>query len=370
MTKKKTPKQRRDIHILIGLVELYLKTGKPVGSDTLQASHFQDISPSTIRNHFAKLEASGFLKQSHSSAGRIPTDAAFKLYAMEHIDAGKLDKKQEAFLKGRLIGETKEIAAYLGYAAEVISEATGCACFISSPRFDQDIITKIRLLEIDSSRLLCVILTDFGLIHTETLYSPKKLSTEAIAEIETYFAYRLGGGVEPALEELELAKSFYNEIMLRHIAGYANFHAEDITKTGFSKLLAYPDLQEATRLAGGLSLFEDPAEMRRLLRESMSLGDLKCWIGDDLSSDGGCAVFAIPYAIQGKVVGSIGILGPTRIAYPKIFQTLRFAAKAVSENLTQNLVKFQITFREPSFAKATPLDMGGQLLLENHGERS
>ena len=367
---RKTPKQDREIHILCGLVEHYIKTGAPVGSSALKETHFKDLSSATLRNYFAKLETSGFLRQEHSSGGRIPTDAAFKLFAMQALETGSVDKKEKAFFKSRLLGETREIASYLGYAADTVSEATGCAAFLSSPRFDQDLIRKIKLVKIDHNRCLAVIITDFGIVHTETVYTPETLTDESIESIESHFAARIENREMPPLDEtLEtFAKQLYSELMLRHIAGYANFHTDDLHKTGFSRILTYPEMQDATTLASGLAIFENPEEMRRLCREARDLSDLKFWIGNDLGQSGQsgeCSVIAVPYCISGRPVGTIAILGPKRLPYAKLFALLREAAKNISENLTQNLIKHQIAFREPAPKPASHLTQQSQTLLED-----
>ncbi|MDN3507411.1 MAG: heat-inducible transcriptional repressor HrcA [Simkaniaceae bacterium] len=364
---RKTPKHDREIHILYGLVEHYIRTGAPVGSSALKDALFKDLSSATLRNYFAKLESSGFLRQEHSSGGRIPTDSAFKLFAMQSLDQGSIDKKEKAFLKSRLLGETREVASYLGYAADVISEATECAAFISSPRFDQDLVQKIKLLKIDHNRCLCVVITDFGIVHTETVYTPETLSQETLGKIELYFAARIENRAVPDIDQATetFAKQLYSEIMLRHISGYANFHADDLHKTGFSRMLAYPELQDATTLASGLAIFENPNEMRRLTREARELGDLKFWIGTDLGTSTECAVIAIPYCIGGKPAGAVAILGPKRLPYAKLFAMLQEAAENISENLTQNLIKFQISFREPTPAPSTHLEQQSQMVLED-----
>src|SRR4029077_3968481 len=134
-------------------------------------------------------------------------------------------------------------------------------------------------------RCLCVLVTDFGVVQTEILHLPEKLSSFAIKRIESYFHWRLTGNGQP--ENLEsgeeaIGQTFYNELMLRYIVGYSNFVDEDIYRTGFSNLLIYPDYQDTKLLAGSLALFENIHGMRLLLKECIALDRLKFWIGSDL----------------------------------------------------------------------------------------
>ncbi len=361
LVRRKPPKDQRERLILLGVVDLYLETGKPVGSNTLKDSGFENLSSATIRNYFSKLEEEGYLKQQHSSGGRIPTHLAFQLYARSYLKSPLLDDKEKKSLQSKLLRETRELTSFLHHASEIISEETKCAVFLSAPRFDQDFVLDVKFVGIDQSRCLCVLITDFGLVQTEQLYAEKKLSNFTLKRIEAYFHWRLTGLDKPKLSEEEelIASRFYGEVMLRHLVGQTHFTREDIYKTGFSKLLAYTDFNDVSALAGGLGLFENHEALNGLLGRASEAGDLSCWIGDDLQS---CSVIAIPYRINQTVVGSIAILGPNRIPYRRLFGILQAASDAISESLTKSMFKFKITFRPPEAIEDS------LLLLENKNE--
>ena len=353
MSPKKKQRDEKEKSVLLGLVELYLCTGKPIGSNTLRENGLDNISSATIRNYFSKLEAQEFLLQQHSSGGRIPTTNAYKFYADHHIHSLEADPKDIETLKKELDRDTREIANYLAHASEVLSEITQTAIFLSTPRFDQDLIIDIKLLGVDNKRYLCILITDFGLIHTEILYTAKKLSSFSLKRIESYFRFRMTGLDRPKLNKSEevIAEKFYNEILIRHIVNYSNFTSEDVYKTGFSKLLHYPEFRDAAVLATSLSIFENAAYMRGLLNKCCEAGDLQCWIGNDLNYPNvnpiHSSVITVPYFIHTKPVGAIALLGPIRMPYPKLFGTLRAFSTLVSEVLTRNLYKYKITYREP-----------------------
>jgi heat-inducible transcriptional repressor len=356
MTLKRVGKQDRERKVLLGLVEYYIQTGKPVGSNTLKESGFEDLSSATIRNYFAHLEEAGYLMQSHSSGGRIPTSLAYRAYAEAFFHEDSVDLSIDHFQSLRQF-DSREIALFLEEAAEALSRLTHCAVFLSAPRFDQDFVTDLKLVPLDAFRCLCVLVTDFGVVQTEILHLPEKLSSFAVKRIEKYFHWRLTGlepptNLEP--EEETIGQTFYNELMLRYIVGYSTFVDEDIYRTGFSHLLTHTDFQDTSLLASGLSLFENVHSMRLLLKESKALERLKFWIGDDLEvymSNPNCSVIAIPYYINHKPVGAVGLLGPMRLPYRTIFNTLRHFSESVSETLTRNIYKFKISFRQPEKGK-------------------
>lgn len=349
---KKPNKNDRERKVLIGLIEHYLKTGKPVGSNTLKEMGFDDLSSATIRNYFAHLEEEGLLLQQHSSGGRIPTAKAFRLYATD-CQSSPIETNNEPSFNTLASQETREITAFLQKAAELLSEKTNTAVFLSAPRLEQDFIIGIKLVSIDDARCLCVLITDFGQVLTEVLYTGMKIGTVSNKRIEAYFKWRLTGQSQPQLskEEEDLAQRLYNELMVRYIVSYSNFESE-IYRTGFSTLLSYQEFHDPSLLANGLNLFENTHGMRQLLKECITYDSLKFWIGEDLTShcqqpNSVCSVVAIPYYVNKQPVGAVGLLGPMRLAYKSAFCLLHQFSEEVSEALTHNLYKFKITMRPP-----------------------
>ncbi|HEY4831052.1 MAG TPA: heat-inducible transcriptional repressor HrcA [Waddliaceae bacterium] len=348
-------KHSRETLVLLGLVELYLETGKPIGSNTLKEHGFRHLSSATIRNYFVELENQGLLRQPHSSGGRIPTNDAFRIYASEILES-PLSPISEVEEQLQELDQTtpRHLTRYLQMAAETLSGITGYATFLTSVRFDHDFILEIKLVGIDNERILCVILTDFGQILTEVLTIKQKLSSFACKRIESHLQWRLKGGDQPenlTLEEEILSQTLYDEIMVRYIVRYSNFSGEDVFRTGFSQLLSYVEFSDPLALTTGLSLFENTSNMRLLLNDCVLDGKLRFWIGRDLapyaSAAQGCSVIAIPYHLGQIKAGAVGILGPCRMPYRKLFSTLHSFADSVSNSLTSSLLKFKLTFRQP-----------------------
>lgn len=365
LSKARLSKKEREKKVLFGLVEAFISNPQPIGSKTLKESAFQDLSSATIRNYFAVLEDAGYLSQQHASGGRIPTEKAYQAYAEEFLKAGTLDEEKDQKLKALTEIEGKEVGAYLQRSAELLSEVSGYPVFISSPRFDQDSIVDIKLVGIDHSRCLCVMITELGLIKTETLYLEAKLHLHALKRIEEALLSRLKGTelkVSLDTQEEQITQKIYSEVMVRYIIGYANFSLEDIYKTGLSTLLAYPEFNNAEAFASGLALFENEGSLRNLLKDACQDKNLKTYIGEMLAQycpiAEGNTVLALPYAINEKIVGAIGILGPLRMPYRDLFGVLRVFSEYMSGALSQSMLKYQLSFRLPQ---------DGQLYLESKG---
>ncbi len=354
---KRAGKRDKEKRVLTALVEYYLKTGKAVGSNTLKDVGFPDLSSATIRNYFANLEEEGFLKQHHTSGGRVPTEQAFRFYAKESLEEFERSNRQDSHDHVASTDDAedlKAVALFLQRMTEATAEHTQCAAFLSAPRFDQDFVNDIKLICLDSSRCLAVVLTSFGQVYTEVLHAPHKISTHGVQRIQSYFHSRLMNteleGEPLSQEEHELALRFYQETMARYLVNYANFSQEDVFRTGFSKLLRYPEFQEAESLAASLSLFENQTALRSLARDVQRAGKMKCWIGEDLfaflPTQPNCSLISAPYFIGHKCVGSVGIIGPMRVPYTQLFAKIDSIAAEISHFLDKNLYKYKIDFRK------------------------
>ena len=378
---KKSSRNLRERKVLFGLIDFYLKTGRPVGSNTLKETEFQDLSSATIRNYFANLENEGYLIQQHSSGGRIPSNQAYRLYAKEYSQHPFSDPiiTTNPFEKLKKI-ESREISAYLHLAAEELATQTHTAVFLSAPRFEQDFILSIKLMIIDNSRCLCLLITDFGQIITEILQTDHKISSFTSKRIEAYFNWRITGQKEeqPTLTNLEheLARRLYNELMLRYIVSHSNYYNEEIYRTAFSTLFDYPEFHDPTLLTNSLSLFEHTDGMRHLLKECCKQEDITFWIGEDLKNyspnpSPNCSVVAIPYYVNGRAVGAVGLLGPLRFPYRPSFALLKHFSDSISAALTHNLFKFKIEMRQTkqrSHQNISPSNMNtesNRLLIED-----
>jgi heat-inducible transcriptional repressor len=351
------PKGAREQAVLFGLMHLYIKTGKPIGSQTLQENGFESLSSATIRNYCGKLEELGFLKQPHLSGGRVPTEKAFRAYADQFSTQGILGRAESERLEEGFQRNESRIARLIQSSAELLSEVSRCAVFISSPRFDQDFVQDVRLIRLDSSRILAVIITDFGTVRTETISLEQEISEDFCARCEEYFLWRLSkkekSGTSFTNEaEIKLAQRLYHEMMMRHVVGYLHCFAEDITRCGLARLLSFPELSDASSVVNSLALLEDEAQMRALLRSCGKRGSLTVWIGDELcphvAPGAENAVLAIPYRINQTIVGSVALLGPMRIPYRELFGILRHFSEQLSQKLTDMVYKFKITFRHPA----------------------
>ena len=352
---KRMGRKDREKRILLGLVEYYIKTGKPVGSEVLHEAGFQDMSSATIRNYFAVLEEEGYVSQLHSSGGRIPTSRAFHLYAQECIDDAMKEELEEGAFSFASKNDFQDIISCLQETAATLSARLRLGVIISSPRFDRDSIVDIHFHFLDVRRALAVVISELGVIHTQVLMPLEPLSPSLIRKADRFAKARIyKEPLEKEIfegEELQLIRRLYQEAVASFFVSYSSFSSEDIWKVGFSHLLEYPEFEESESLTASLSLFENTSLLRGLFREVERHNALRFWMGETLkpyvSSEPNCAFIAVPYHISNHPVGAIGVLGPERMMYKDVFRYLHSWSNTLSSYLTNLFIKHRISYRMP-----------------------
>ena len=370
-TRKQNSRWDKERKVLHGLIELYLQTGKPVGSQTLQEKLFSDISSATIRNYFTALEADGYLKQQHLSGGRIPLAKAFLDYSHSCYDQFK---EKPLAVDALPLGDSissNEVVTFLQQASDFVSQKVSMAVAISAPRFDQDAITDITFVFLDVQRTLAVITTEFGLVHSVLLYSQQTLSHALLRKADRFARSRLfREDLERDLfegEELEQVRKLYQEAVANYFVSYSSISQEDLWRTGFSRLLRRPEFEDAQTISAPLSLFENETALRGFSRDSVRSNRLRYWVGEELIpyvvGESNCAVIAAPYYVGDHPVGALIAVGSMRVMYYELFCRIAKAADQISAVLTNCLHHHRMTYRV-SEAQAVLVKGAQQLALD------
>lgn len=370
--KKRATKEEKAKQILFACVELYIKTGKPVGSNSLKESGLEEFSSASIRNYYAELEKEGLLEQPHTSGGRIPTPKAYRLYIeMLEKESGGANLHATPEMQKVLNRDTVDLGSYLLEAANWLSGTLKTPVFLSSPRFDHDLVKLIKPVFIDTKKCLFLIVTQFGQVISELFPIDEKLSHHAEMRMEQYFMWRLHGSMEEnkpeEFDELPLAEHFYRELMLRYMVRYAHFTHDEIVRSGFSHLLYSEELKDTAALASTLSLFESPKALRQVLRETIKRGSLSVWMGSEMAPD--ATLLALPYKIGPKTVGGVALLGQHRSPYAHWIETLYPFVDLLSKNLTFNIYQHGLTFREVKEEPFPLIAHKAPMLIENKGRQ-
>jgi len=329
--------------LLKALVERYIAEGQPVGSRALSKFSGLDLSPATIRNIMADLEEMGYVASPHTSAGRVPTPRGYRLFVdtlltVQHIDENAV----HAGLQLQIQQPQKVIAS----AAQMLSSLTQFAGVVMSPR-RESVFQQIEFVRLSEKRILLVIVDPRGdvqnrLLLTDVDYTPSQL-TESANYINQNFAGMGFDEVRGRLAgELRQLRDDIGRLMQAAVEAGSEAMAEETDKVviaGERNLLAAPDLtSNMASLRQLFDLFEQKTGLVQLLDVSSKASGVQIFIGGEsqLVPLDEMSVVTAPYEVNGKIVGTLGVIGPTRMAYERVIPIVDITAKLLSNALSHN----------------------------------
>ncbi len=340
-----TDLNERSREIFRRIVDTFLDTGAPMGSRTLSRQPGLGFSPATIRNVMADLEEAGLLFAPHTSAGRLPTEAGLKLFVDGLLEVGNLTHEERQSIEGECKATGASVEGMLERATEALSGLSQCAGLVVAPK-TQAPLKHIEFVSLNPHRALVVLVTENGVVENRVINLPPGVMPSMLVEATNYLSQRLvGRTLEGALafirSELathkveldQLTQKVVEEGVAVWAGGDARPGAALIVK-GQSKLLG--DLGTQTDLENIRALFEalETKETLAGLIERADMADgVQIFIGSDNTLFGlsECSVIVGPYHdAQERIVGAIGVIGPTRMNYARIISMVDYTAKLVS----------------------------------------
>jgi len=329
------------------LVEAFLASGEPVGSRTLSQRLPLTLSPASIRNVMADLEHMGLLYAPHTSAGRAPTEKGLRLFVDGLLEVGELAPDERVAIEARMTGSGRGLEDVLTQATSLLSGLSNCAGLVVSTKQDS-LLKHVEFTAITPSKALVVMVSEDGQVENRIIDTPVGLPASALVEASNYLNARLRGRTldvarAEILEELIGERAELDALTAKIVAeGLATLStAGDARHTlivrGTSHLLDSVDAQADIERVR--TLFEDIERKNDLIQllELAKQGDgVRIFIGSEnrLFSLSGSSIVAAPYAnSQGKIVGVIGVLGPTRLNYGRIIPMVDHTAKVVGRLL-------------------------------------
>ena len=326
----------RKIKILQTVIRTYLETGEPVGSRTISKDTDLNLSSATIRNEMSDLEEMGYIVQPHTSAGRIPTDKAYRLYVDTMLD----DKTNEVqSLKEQLEEKAGKIDVLLKQVAKYLASNTNYATMVSGPRYKTKKVKFIQITPVDEESLLTVIVLDNNVVKNQMLKVNEPVEQELVVKLNFILNTTLNG-----LDVTEM-----NLAIIRQIKEQAGSHASvidavlelignaltedddlEIYTSGATNFLKYPELSSKSETTELLNAFEEKRIINNWLETTDSgIGsethDIQVYIGNEtkVESMKDCSMVTATYRIHEGVYGKIGIVGPKRMDYDKVVSTLQ-----------------------------------------------
>ncbi len=329
--------------LLRQLINSYTRDAQPVGSKYLVELSGLDVSSATIRNIMAKLEDMGLVDSPHTSAGRIPTEAGYRFFVDSLLEVDDMAYSAQEIISQSFSGD-KTSSDLIQSATDILSRITQLTGIVSLSHTAPAEVRHIEFMRLSDRRILVILVINKDDVHNKVIHVDRDYSdSELLQAAQTLSRYLIGRSFENAremlLQELSDLRTDVNSILetvLEAMTEVCSLNAhDDLLTSGESNLLQYAELSDINKLRNIFNVFNEKTDLLRLLDGCTSAHGVEIFIGSEsgysVLSD--CSVVGAPYHVKGEIVGVLGVIGPTRIAYERVIPIVDITAKLLTSAL-------------------------------------
>jgi heat-inducible transcriptional repressor len=328
------------------LIESYIRDGQPVGSRVLSRDSGLQLSSATIRNVMADLEEYGFVSSPHTSAGRIPTDKGYRFFVDTLLRMQPLDESSVAEIR-RQVGKGETSKDLISSVSQLLSQVTQLAGVVTVPRTQQASITQVEFVVLSENRVLAVLVFNDREVQNRIIQLERYYSSDELRRASNYLNEQFRGRTltqvrEEILRQLAETHAHMNQIMLDAISvaqhvfevGEGEDRLEYVIK-GETNLMGVAELTNVEKLRRLFEAFNEKRDFLHLLDNSLKAEGVQIFIGHESGYQilDDCSVVTAPYAAGDSVVGVVGVIGPTRMAYERVIPIVDMTAKLLGAAL-------------------------------------
>lgn len=335
-------------HILRTLVEQFIRDGQPVGSRKLTEAAGLSLSPATIRNVMSDLEEFGFIAAPHTSAGRVPTPKGYRFFVDTLVQLRQPAARELTELQAQLTDEPLVNSKALAEtASSALSSLTSLASIVTLPKQQQLTLRQIEFLPIADRRVLAILVVNDSEVQNRVLQLDRDYSAEELTRAANFLTERFGGHDirdvrRLVVEELQKTRQTMNQLMIDTVTiAEKALTAEDsqdaFVLSGQTKLMGFEELSDIEQLKQLFEAFNQQREILGLLDRSIEADGIQIFIGEESGYQilDNCSVITAPYKAGDDVVGVLGVIGPTRMAYERVIPIVDITAKLVGTALNK-----------------------------------
>ena len=335
----------RKARILTAIIDYYIETGEPLGSKALADMLGNCVSSATLRNDMAALTAEGYLEQPHTSAGRLPTAQAFRLY-IEHLPEKRPLSRQERLLIDEMLsGVSGDATRLLEEAARALADLTGLAAVAIRPEQAGATISRLDVIQISPRNMAVVLVQDNGFLRTRMCRCRRDIPSRLTVALADYMSRRFMGGpvtavTVAAMQEILLELGEAALAVTPILSAIYDLAQECINArvslAGQMNLLRHPDY-ELSQTRSLMNLLSDRQRLASLLTAVPADGVQVLHGSDDVPELQGSSVLLVPYSLGKQGIGTVGLIGPLRMDYAGVIPRIEYFAEAVERLLTELL---------------------------------
>ena len=343
---KETAISERAQSLLKALIERYIRDGQPVGSRTLSRDSSVDLSPASVRNVMADLEELGLVKSPHTSAGRVPTAQGYRLFVDTLLTVKPLREVEVQSLKSKL-WPNDDPQRVLESASSLLSEITRMAGVVMIPRRERVTLRQLEFLPLSGNRILVILVINERDVQNRIIQVARTFSPSELQQMANYLNQEFAGKDlrevrEHLVAEMRDVREHMNRLMVDAIevasqAFTPEEPGDDYFLAGETHLMSYAEMADVNKLRQLFNAFNRKRDILHLLDQAIQAQGVRLFIGEESGYEvlDECSVITSPYEAEGEIVGVVGVIGPTRMAYDRVIPVVDVAAKLLSTALNQ-----------------------------------
>jgi heat-inducible transcriptional repressor len=332
--------------LLILLIRDYIESAQPVGSKRLADHYHINLSSATIRNEMAALTEMGYLRQPHTSAGRVPTEEGYRYFVSQMMNQAELPEAVQATIAHQFHQSRRDIDQWMTLAASILAHQSQGVSVVTAPHTDKAKYKHVELISTQGRQVLMVLVLVGGEVSQQILTLAEPVSQERLSQTAARLNKLLAGLAVDAMAALPARSDALDQdilnLIIQDFRRTANRVSGEIYTDGLTNVLAEPEFTESDEARRALRLFGEPSILQDLIARTTlnsNIGGLQVLIG----GEGGweelrqCSMVIARYGVPGLATGTLGVLGPMRMSYARTIPTVRYVAGLLSDMVNDTI---------------------------------
>ncbi len=340
----------RKLKILQAIIDDYIYSAEPVGSRTIAKKHELGLSSATIRNEMADLEEMGLLEQPYTSAGRVPSDKGYRLYVDQLMKINELTESEIEKIRNDMNIRINELSQLIRNASAVMSKFTKYTSIAVTPHMKQSVLKAVQVVPIEPGKALVIIVTDSNIVRNNLIRIPESVTPDFLIQISNMLNEQLKGFTLEMLKSDILNEKFEKLTALPYgLIKPLLDGIEDLIKTidkpevyleGATNILNFPEFKEVDKAKEFLNILDEKKLVSDLLINNTNKNnEIIIHIGNENDIEGikDCSLVTASYSVGNHVIGTIGIIGPTRMEYSKVVSSMNYIRNKINQEILKLL---------------------------------
>lgn len=329
--------------VLRAIIDSYIETAEPVGSRTIARKHDLGVSSATIRNEMADLEETGYLQQPHISAGRIPSDKGYRFYVDTLMEPHAFSLSELRRIQGEILGARLGLERSIVEAARLLALLTQSVSLVVAPSTDQLVFKHLQIVALEDTGILVTLVLHPGIVKNRLIQTEQEYTQEQIAELSVALNQKLKGitykrlGVTVFHEIIRDFGEIGRVLVELVLQGLAEEKEEQLYASGTLNILNQPEFRDVDRAKALFEALEQKEHLLNVLASASKSSGVQVVIGheNNHSAMQGCSLVTCTYFVGNDVVGTLGVIGPTRMDYAKVVAAVDMVSQSLSALLTK-----------------------------------